>query len=197
MNWAELQSYNVLQYYYVLFFKKKWDFKINVIGIVVQFPYSWYVGDWSSVRVLPWTMEARSRYFRWMRGKRRSGIRFTVRRIKKKEQLEENELCYVAWGACFCDNISTLRDGMRCTESKLAFCWQLKRTVIHKALTSSPAERHARSSGEKLATNSVCKSWYSTIVRFSPNILTTVDSKRVISRKLECRHWFRHTSDAQ
>lgn len=43
-----------------------------------------------------------------------------MRRIKK-EQLEENELYYVAWGTCFYDNISTLRDGMRCTESKLTF----------------------------------------------------------------------------
>ncbi|KAM7416392.1 hypothetical protein PAMA_018451 [Pampus argenteus] len=50
-----------------------------------------------------------------MRGKTRSGIRFTVRRIKK-EQSQENELCYVAWDKCFHDNVSTLRDGMRCTE---------------------------------------------------------------------------------
>lgn len=47
-------------------------------------------------------------------------IRFTVRRTKT-EQLGENEFCYVAWGACFCDNISTFCDGMRCTESKLTF----------------------------------------------------------------------------
>lgn len=67
-----------------------------------------------------WTMEARSRHFRWMRGKRRSGIRFTVCRITK-EQLGENELCYVAWGACFYDNISTIRGGMRRTKSKLTF----------------------------------------------------------------------------
>lgn len=65
-----------------------------------------------------------------MRGKQRSGIRFTVRRIIK-EQLEENELCYVAWGACFYDNISTLRDGMRCTESKLTFV-DNKLAIIHK-----------------------------------------------------------------
>lgn len=50
--------------------------------------------------------------------KRTSRTRFAVRRTKQ-EQLEENELRYVAWGACFCDNISALRDGMRCTESKL------------------------------------------------------------------------------
>lgn len=43
-----------------------------------------------------------------------------------KEQLAQNELRYVARGARFGDNISTLRDGMRCTEGTLTFCWQWK-----------------------------------------------------------------------
>lgn len=43
--------------------------------------------------------------------------------LKKKEQLEENELCYVAWSTCVYDNISSVRDGMRCTESKLTFVY--------------------------------------------------------------------------
>lgn len=39
-------------------------------------------------------------------------------RICAEEQSEENELCYVAWGAYLYDSISALLDGMRCTESK-------------------------------------------------------------------------------
>lgn len=65
---------------------------------------------------------------------REAEIRLTVRRINK-EQLEENELCYVAWGAYFYDNISTLRDGMRCTESKLTF---VDNKLTIQAFTSSP-----------------------------------------------------------
>lgn len=54
---------------------------------------------------------------RWMRSGRAGHASLCV--ALKQEQLEENELRYVAWGARFCDNISALRDGMRCTESKL------------------------------------------------------------------------------
>lgn len=139
-------------------------------------------------------MEARSRYFRWMRGKRRSGIRFTVRRIKK-EQLEENEWCYVAWGACFCDNISTLRDGMRCTESKLTFVAN-KLTIIHK-LYLQPCWVPCSLVWENQATDSVRKSRYSTIVCFSANILTPRGLRQVILRNVRCRHSFRHTSETQ
>lgn len=39
-----------------------------------------------------------------------------------KEQLTQNELRYVARGARFGDNVSALRDGMRCTEGTLTFC---------------------------------------------------------------------------
>lgn len=68
-------------------------------------------------RVSSRTMEARSRHSRWMRGKQRSGIRVAVCRTGK-EQLEQNDLCYVA---CSYDNISALRDGKRRAESKLLF----------------------------------------------------------------------------
>lgn len=49
------------------------------------------------------------------RGKK-SGLRFSVRRIKGTNK--ENELYYIAGGTCFYDSLSPLRDGMRCTESK-------------------------------------------------------------------------------
>lgn len=60
---------------------------------------------------------------------------FTVRGVKKK-QLGKNELRYVAWGACLYDSISTLRDGMRCTESKLTFlCCKNKSHVLSSVLS--------------------------------------------------------------
>lgn len=125
MGWAA-----VTEYYSILFLMRFQNRRHRCTCLVpIQEWESCYEGVWSSVPVLPWTMEARSRHFRWMRGKRRSGIRFTVRRIKTEE---ENELCYVALGTCFCDNISTLRDGMRCTESKLIFCCAIKLLIIHK-----------------------------------------------------------------
>ncbi|KAM7391723.1 hypothetical protein PAMP_022386 [Pampus punctatissimus] len=43
------------------------------------------------------------------------------------QQSEENELCYVAWDKCFYDNVSALRDGMRCTERKPLSVAQLGR----------------------------------------------------------------------
>lgn len=60
---------------------------------------------------------------------------FNVRGVKKK-QLGKNELRYVARGACLYDSISALRDGMRCTESKLTFlCCKNKSHVLSSVLS--------------------------------------------------------------
>lgn len=126
--------------------------------------------------VCPWTMGARSRYFRWMRGKQRSGTQVTVRGIKES-QLGENELRYVAWGACFHDSISTLRDGMRCTESKLTFICCTNNPQVLTRL-----ERRAPLCGGDQAADSVWKTWYSTVVRFLANSLTRKDLEQVILR---------------
>lgn len=114
-----------------------------------------------------------------------------------KEQLTQNELRYVARGARFGDNISTLRDGMRCTEGTLTFCCPVKRSWQHfTRLTSSPAESGMLTclAGERVR-NSVRKSGYFTFARFSPNIFASMCVKRVLSRKLASRHWIRHTCD--
>lgn len=90
--------------------------------------------------VRPWTMGCALPSLRWMSSGRAGHAWRCV--ALKQQQLEENELRDVAWGARFCDNISALRDGMRCTESKLTIISCLSRLwPQRRARTRSLARR--------------------------------------------------------
>lgn len=108
----------------------------------------------------------------------------------KQEQLGENELRYVAWDARFCDNISALRDGMRCAESKLTIVSCLP------GFDLSAAQGHAHLPGESRDPDSVRKTSHLTFVCVPTNVPTFSPSMEVPFREFTRRWSLRHPSEA-
>lgn len=98
----------------------------------------------SSVLLLPWTIEARSRCFRWMRVEARtSGTRFTVR-LTGKEQLTLKKMsCVWSPGAHVLATACLMFCLTVCVAQKVS--WQLGADILSRALTSPNPAAVARS----------------------------------------------------